>query len=86
MLLDVEFLAGCAALDLLFKDGGFVDFCVKELVLGVFKAQAGDSVGKTLSGDSLVPEEQNGPLDDVQHLFLTGKQMIQRLAVGKLLA
>ena len=34
------------------------------------------------AGNALVPEEENGPLHDVQHFLLGGKYLVHGVAVG----
>ena len=54
--------------------------------LYLVKAQPLDGVGKPLAGDSLFPEQEDSLFHHIQHLFLAGEDLVQRLALGHPLA
>lgn len=78
--------AGGTALDLLLQHGLLVHRGGEQLVLDVIEAQTVDGIGEALSGDALIPEEEDGALDDIQHFLLRGKDLVHGMAVGNALA
>ena len=52
----------------------------------MFEAQAGDGVGETLAGQTVLPVEEDGLLHHGQDLVLAGEELAQRDALAHLLA
>ena len=58
----------------------------QQLGFHVLKAQALDGLGEALAGLPLLPEEENGLLNDAERLLLVSEDLAEGPALGHLLA